>query len=135
MPDVGAHSGPLKDTKVPTSILHGDRDATVPKAAPWPDDHVLTPFQSAVVDVVDGLRPGDLATYGEIAEEAGYPGSAQAVGNVIRGAPELPWWRVVPSDGRLYRTHLRTQQPLLEAEGHRIDRNRRIHAAEQGRPT
>jgi methylated-DNA-protein-cysteine methyltransferase-like protein len=104
-------------------------DALVPKSAPWPDDHVLTQFQRAVVHAVAALGPGDLATYGEVAEEAGYPGSAQAVGNVIRGAADLPWWRVIPSDGRLYCTHAPTQRPLLEAEGHRIDAHRRVHAA------
>lgn len=105
----------------------------VPKAAPWPDDHRLTDFQRKVVDTIAALAPGDLATYGEIAEEAGFPGSAQAVGNVVRAAPDLPWWRIVPADGRLYCSHLRTQQPLLEAEGHRVDRNRRVHAAAERR--
>jgi len=91
-----------------------------PKAAPWPDDHRLTPFQRAVVEVVAALRPGDLATYGEVAEEAGHPGSGQAVANVLRAAPDLPWWRVLPSDGRIYRTHAPAQVPLLEDEGHEV---------------
>jgi methylated-DNA-protein-cysteine methyltransferase-like protein len=98
-----------------------------PRAAPWADGHELTPFQRAVVDVVRALEPGELATYGEVAEEAGHPGSAQAVGNVLRAAVGLPWWRVVPSDGRLYCSHAPTQAPLLEAEGHRIDEHRRVH--------
>ena len=91
-----------------------------PNAAPWPDGHELTPFQRAVVDAVASLRPGDIATYGEVADEVGRPGSGQAVGNVLRAAPDLPWWRVVPADGRLYRSHGPTQRPLLEAEGHQI---------------
>jgi len=91
-----------------------------PNAAPWPDRHDLTPFQSAVVDAVVRLRPGDLVTYGELADEIGHPGSGQAIANVLRAAPDLPWWRVVPSGGRLYRTHAPTQAPLLEAEGHRV---------------
>jgi methylated-DNA-protein-cysteine methyltransferase-like protein len=99
-----------------------------PRAAPWPEDHTLTPFQRAVVDVVRAIERGELATYGDVAEEAGRPGSAQAVANVLRAAPGLPWWRVVPADGRLYRTHAPTQAPLLEAEGHRVDEHRRVHA-------
>jgi alkylated DNA nucleotide flippase Atl1 len=91
-----------------------------PKADPWPDDHVPTSFQQAVVDAIGAIAPGELATYGEIAEEAGAPAGAQAVGNVIRRAPELPWWRVVPADGCVYCTHAPTQEPLLEAEGHRV---------------
>ena len=66
-----------------------------------------------------------MATYGEIAEEVGRPGSGQAVSNVVRAVPDLPWWRIVPSSGRLYRTHAPTQVPLLEQEGHLID-DRRI---------
>lgn len=98
-----------------------------PNARPWPDDHEPTPFQRAVVDAVAALAPGELVTYGELAQELGHPGSAQAIANVLRSAPGLPWWRVLPGDGRLYRTHAPVQAPLLEAEGHRIDRDRRVH--------
>ncbi len=73
------------------------------------------------------LGAGERMTYGEVAEEIGRPGSGQAVANVLRSAPGLPWWRVLPSDGRLYCTHLPTQGPLLRAEGHRIDEHRRVH--------
>ena len=99
-----------------------------PNAAPWPDDHEPTPFQQEVVDAVRRLEAGDLVTYGELAEELGRPGSAQAIANVRRGVPDLPWWRVVPAGGRLYRTHVRSQAPLLEAEGHAVDEHRRVHA-------
>ena len=74
------------------------------------------------------LRRGELATYRDIAEEVGRPGSAQAVANVLRAALDLPWWRVLPSDGRLYRSHAPIQAPLLEAEGHRVDERRRVNA-------
>lgn len=97
-----------------------------PGWAPWPDDHEPTAFQHDVVEAVGALRPGDLVTYGEIAEEIGRPGSGQAVANVLRHAPDLPWWRVVPSGGRLYRTHEPLQRPLLEAEGHDVDDERRV---------
>jgi methylated-DNA-protein-cysteine methyltransferase-like protein len=98
-----------------------------PNAAPWPDDHEPTPFQAAVVAAVRALRPGELVTYGDLAEELGRPGGGQAVANVLRSAPDLPWWRVLPADGRIYRSHERVQGPLLEAEGHRIDQHRRVH--------
>ncbi len=100
-----------------------------PNAAPWPDDHEPTPFQAAVVGAVRALRPGELVTYGELAEELGRPGSGQAVANVLRSAPDLPWWRVLPADGRIYCSHAPVQGPLLEAEGHRIDEHRRVHPA------
>jgi alkylated DNA nucleotide flippase Atl1 len=81
------------------------------------------------VEAVRALRPGELATYGEIAEEVGRPGSAQAVGNVIRSASDLPWWRVIPSTGRLYCSHVPTQAPILRDEGHHVDEHRRVHPA------
>ncbi len=105
-----------------------------PNATPWPDDHEPTAFQRAVVDAVTRLRPGELLTYGELAEEIGRPGSAQAVANVLRSAPGLPWWRVLPADGRLYRTHAPVQVPLLEAEGHLVDDERRLRVAPEGGP-
>jgi methylated-DNA-protein-cysteine methyltransferase-like protein len=100
-----------------------------PNAVPWPDDHRATAFQRAVVRTVRALRRGELATYREIAEEAGHPGAGQAVANVLRSAPDVPWWRVLPADGRLYCSHAPAQTPLLEAEGHRIDEHRRVHPA------
>ena len=74
-----------------------------------------------MIEVVASLQRGEVATYAEVAEEAGHPGSAQAVANVLRQIPDLPWWRVIPSSGRLYRTHRPTQQPRLLAEGVSID--------------
>jgi methylated-DNA-protein-cysteine methyltransferase related protein len=106
--------------------------AAPPHAAPWPDDHEPTPFQAAVVRAVAELRPGDLATYAEVAEQVGRPGAGQAVANVLRRAPDLPWWRVVPAGGRLYCSHASTQAPLLEAEGHRVDDRRRVLTAAAG---
>lgn len=86
----------------------------------------MTDFQRAVVDVVRTLAPGDIVTYADVAMEIGRPGGAQAVANVLRRVPGLPWWRVVPTSGRLYRTHEPTQRPLLEAEGVDVGRDRRV---------
>lgn len=88
--------------------------------------HEPTAFQRAVIAVVSHLEPGEVATYAEVAAEAGHPGSAQAVANVLRRVPGLPWWRVVPSAGRLYRTHRPTQEPLLLAEGVDLDESGRV---------
>ncbi|MDQ2648204.1 MAG: MGMT family protein [Actinomycetota bacterium] len=91
-----------------------------PRFEPWPDDHEPTPFQAGVLAFVSRLEPGDLATYAEVAEAIGRPGGGQAVANVLRRAPDAPWWRVVPSDGRVYRSHRPVQVPLLRAEGHQV---------------
>lgn len=69
-------------------------------------------FEDAVRRVIEGLRPGELISYGEVAAEAGYPGAARAVGRVLRDSTGLPWWRVVTSTGRLV--------PGLESEHARL---------------
>ncbi len=92
-----------------------DRDA--PRSAT--DD-----FTDAVVAVVLRLEPGEVMAYGEIAAEAGYPGAARAVGNVLRTVPGLPWWRVVAANGRLVPGHERRHAELLRAEGIRVSKGR-----------
>jgi methylated-DNA-protein-cysteine methyltransferase-like protein len=74
-------------------------------------------FERRVVDAVRRLPPGEVVTYGEIAEEAGSPGAARAVGNVLARVEGLPWWRVVTAAGRLAPGHERTQARLLRDEG------------------
>jgi methylated-DNA-protein-cysteine methyltransferase-like protein len=58
-------------------------------------------FEDAVVEVINSIPRGETSTYGEVAEEAGFPGAARAVGNILRTVPNLPWWRVVAASGRL----------------------------------
>ena len=101
-----------------------------PHAKPWNNDHRPTAFQQAVIEAVRELQWGELTTFGDLADEIGHPGSAQAVANTLRAAIDIPWWRVVPADGRLYRTHAATQGPLLELEGHRVDARRHVHRAD-----
>ena len=74
-------------------------------------------FVERVVAVVGALRPGEVVTYGEVAVEAGRPGAARAVGNVMASVDGLPWWRVVRADGRLVRGHEDEQARRLRAEG------------------
>src|SRR5690606_3337935 len=61
----------------------------------------VTEFEAAVLAAVRAVPVGGVATYGEIAEEAGRPGAARAVGNVLKHAddPTLPWWRIIRADG------------------------------------
>jgi methylated-DNA-protein-cysteine methyltransferase related protein len=87
----------------------------------------VTEFERRVRAVVSRLRPGEVVTYGEIAEEAGFPGAARAVGRVMATSNGLPWWRVVAANGRLVPGHERRQARRLRAEGveTRNDRARR----------
>jgi methylated-DNA-protein-cysteine methyltransferase-like protein len=63
------------------------------------------------------LRSGEVATYGEIAEEAGSPGAARAVGNVLARGEGLPWWRVVNAAGGFAPGHEPEQAERLRREG------------------
>ena len=78
--------------------------------------------------VIAAIATGEVMTYGEIAVEAGYPGAARAVGNVLgESGGTLPWWRVVNATGRLVPGHetehvrrLRAEGVALNATGNRV---------------
>jgi methylated-DNA-protein-cysteine methyltransferase related protein len=74
-------------------------------------------FAERVRGAIAALRPGEIVTYGEIAEEVGHPGAARAVGNVVADSDGLPWWRVVTATGRLVPGHEEVQARRLKAEG------------------
>lgn len=91
------------------------------------DDGELTEFQAAVCRVLLATGPGDVVTYAEVAQEAGYPGAARAVGRVLRTVDGLPWWRVVNASGRLIPHDPDGHAALLAAEGVRC-RNGKVAA-------
>lgn len=84
----------------------------------------MTPFQQAIREALGHLEEGEVVTYGEIAAQAGFPGAARAVGNVLRNSSGLPWWRVVASDGRLVRGFEQEQAQRLRAEGIEVNDGR-----------
>ncbi|MGH2808542.1 MAG: MGMT family protein [Actinomycetota bacterium] len=79
-----------------------------------------TSFEKAVIRTIRRLRPGEVASYGEIAEEAGFPRAARAVGTLLSRRDGLPWWRVVRADGRLVSPKEKEQARLLRREGVKI---------------
>jgi methylated-DNA-protein-cysteine methyltransferase-like protein len=74
-------------------------------------------FERSVAEVLAGTGPGDVMSYGEVAAEAGYPGAARAVGNILARTDGLPWWRVVTASGRLVPHAAAEQARLLAGEG------------------
>jgi methylated-DNA-protein-cysteine methyltransferase related protein len=75
-------------------------------------------FQSAVRAVIASLPEGETFSYGWVADEAGYPGRARAVGALLAAdGDDLPWWRVMRSDGRFVDHLAREQAKRLRAEG------------------
>jgi O-6-methylguanine DNA methyltransferase len=73
-----------------------------------------------VLAVVARVPPGRVTTYGDVAELAGRPGAARAVGNVMARAtrPGVPYHRVIAAGGALggY-SELSIKRALLTAEG------------------
>jgi len=85
-------------------------------------------------DVVRRIPSGRVATYGQVAAEAGFPGRARQVGYAMAALPngsDVPWHRVVNARGEISRRSGGTafeqiQRVLLEAEGVRINAHGRI---------
>jgi methylated-DNA-protein-cysteine methyltransferase related protein len=79
---------------------------------------VTDTFDERVARVLERLQPGEVVTYGEVAQEAGYPGAARAVGRLLATSDgEFPWWRVVTVQGRLVPGHEAEHARRLRAEG------------------
>ena len=81
-------------------------------------------FEAAVTAAIEDLEKGDISTYGEIAAEAGYPGAARAVGNLLRASDGLAWWRVISANGRLVPGAEAEHAQRLRAEGVRVTKGR-----------
>jgi alkylated DNA nucleotide flippase Atl1 len=74
-------------------------------------------FAARVLDVVELIPPGQVMSYGDIAEYLGEGGPRQ-VGRVMAlwgGA--VAWWRVVHADGSLLASHERAALARYREEG------------------
>jgi len=64
-----------------------------------------------ILDVLISLQEGEVTTYGDVADVAGYPRQSRLVGRILATTDvEVPWWRVVNASG-----HLRAGQPEVQA--------------------
>jgi methylated-DNA-protein-cysteine methyltransferase-like protein len=84
-----------------------------------------------IYTVVRRIPRGRVATYGQVAREAGLPGHARQVGyalNALAVDSAVPWHRVINAKGQISRRAVPgcelTQQMLLEGEGVRFDGGR-----------
>ena len=86
-----------------------------------------------IIDVMMSLQPGEVTTYGDIADMAGYPKLSRLVGRILSTADaDVPWWRVVNAAGRLVPGHEREQAEILLEEDV-ITNNGRVRSAPHGR--
>lgn len=81
----------------------------------------MTEFRTRVLAVVRRIPVGKVSTYGDVAEIAGRPGAARAVGNIMRDckARDVPCHRVVAAAGGLggFGGAPGLKRALLAAEG------------------
>ena len=81
----------------------------------------MTEFTNRVLTVVRRIPVGKVATYGDVAEAAGRPGAARAVGNIMRDCRQrdVPCHRVIAAAGKLggYGGNLELKRGILLAEG------------------
>ena len=81
---------------------------------------------------VDSIPKGRVATYGQVAREAGAPRNARSVGYALAKLPPkspLPWHRVVNAQGKISPrpgSAPGLQLRKLRAEGVRVDRAGKI---------
>jgi len=86
-----------------------------------------------ILDVLLALREGEVTTYGDVADTAGYPKLSRLVGRILATTDvEVPWWRVVNASGRLRAHDVREQTALLRAEDVDV-REGRVRNAPSGR--
>ena len=96
-------------------------------------------FDRRVADVVSRIPPGQLATYGQIADLIGAYGCARQVGWALRRLAlpsQVPWHRVVNAQGRISMSLSREgsdwiQRELLLQEGVPVDAEGRLPLRER----
>ena len=64
---------------------------------------VTDSHRDAILAVIAAIPSGQVSSYGAVARRAGIPGRARLVARLLSdgGNPELPWHRVLRSDGRI----------------------------------
>ncbi|MEB3210375.1 MAG: MGMT family protein [Leptolyngbyaceae bacterium] len=89
----------------------------------------------AIYQVVRQIPKGKVATYGQVADLANFPGQARLVGyalfQVDMQTSDVPWHRVINAKGEVSHSPLRRgtdylQRSLLEDEGIEFNANNKI---------
>ena len=89
--------------------------------------------EQRILAAIRAIPKGQVAGYGEVAHRAGLPGRARLAARILSGNtdPELPWHRVLRSDGRIAFPEgsraFREQCQRLRAEGVTVVKGRVRH--------
>jgi methylated-DNA-protein-cysteine methyltransferase-like protein len=82
-----------------------------------------------IIDVLIALREGEVTTYGDVAQVAGYPKQARLVGRILSTTDvEVPWWRVVNASARIVSGDPDLQAELLREEDVLVHEGRVVDA-------
>ncbi len=74
--------------------------------------------EQRILDVLMALDEGEVTTYGDVAEVAGFPKQSRLVGRILATTDlDVPWWRVVNAAGKIVSGHADEQRDLLRSEG------------------
>jgi methylated-DNA-protein-cysteine methyltransferase related protein len=83
--------------------------------------------------VIAQVPRGKVATYGQVAKLAGYPGAARQVAWALHNSTGLPWHRIVGAGGKIsltgnpgFEQRMRLQMEGIQFNGLRIDM--KVHA-------
>ncbi len=92
-----------------------------------------SPLWAAIETVIGNLQSGEVVSFGDVADRAGFPKAARAAGALLAdGVDTLPWWRVVYSSGHLPPCNPSLQAAKLSDEGVTL-KGFRVVAAPKGR--
>jgi methylated-DNA-protein-cysteine methyltransferase-like protein len=70
-----------------------------------------------IIDVLRSLGEGEVTTYGDVADVAGYPKQSRLVGRLLGTTDaDVPWWRVVNAAGVIRASSPELQAQLLAEE-------------------
>lgn len=75
-------------------------------------------LEQRLILAVSSLSEGEVISFGDLAERAGSPKAPRAAGRFLsRTKLDVPWWRVVYSNGKLPPCNIADQSRRLLAEG------------------
>ena len=81
-------------------------------------------WEEDVAAIIRSIPRGTVLSYGQVALRAGRPRGARAVARALRSLHDVPWWRVIRSDGTLAPEVAERQTALLRKEGLVVDGRR-----------
>ena len=74
-------------------------------------------FVDLVASVIRAIPKGQTLSYAGVALRANRPGGARQVVRALRELDNVPWWRVIKSDGTVAKEMVAKQAPRLRREG------------------